>query len=49
MLERIQKADLDVPTLAVTRTSVRWPMPRVTTLVSYGLTGTKSLAITFMV
>ena len=31
--------------LAVTRTSVRWPTPRVTMFVVYGLTGTKSLAM----
>jgi len=49
MLERIQKAELDDPALAVTRTSVLWPIPSVTTFVLYGFTGTKSLEITFMV
>jgi len=36
MLERIQNAEVEDPTLAVTRTSVRWPIPRVTTSVVYG-------------
>ena len=36
MLERIQKAELEGPAFAVTKTSVRCPMPRVTTLVVYG-------------
>lgn len=36
MLERIQYADFEVATLAVTSTSVRWPIPRVTTVALYG-------------
>lgn len=40
---------MGVLTLAVTRISVRWPIPRVTTFVVYGVMGTKSLAITVKV
>lgn len=36
MVDRIQNADFLWPWLAVTRTSVRWATPRVTTLVVYG-------------
>lgn len=43
MLERIQKAEFDFPTLAVTKTSVRCPIPRVTTLVVYGFYARVSL------
>ena len=33
ILDRIQNAEFEGPWLAVTRTSERWPTPRVTTFV----------------
>lgn len=45
--DRIQSESVDSPD-AVTMTSVRWPMPILTTSVSYGTTGMRSWAMTVM-